>query len=454
MSDIEQNLYEFIMENLTVSIGDEVDEPLVISNCTVTDSRVAAVRRRTQKKNDSNNSNNNMRQLQDILDSNVTEVTIEYALLVSFTAKYSSRYGYDTTSYPEQLRSYINENQDQMTEYLKVINIGSTNNYIVKSGIAYIFQVTDSPTYVPTDRPSDVPSAMVTEMPSGVPSMMPSVPPPVGLGGGGIAGVVLGTVFGALLVVVIGRRICKSKHAKNNDNMGINSNGGENYNNNNDGGSHSQEDGRDREGNNNDNGAMFVAVPVNNNQTTSFEEPPSMERIDGVLGPRVSVLSNVSSQSGGEDNTNTDFLTHAATATVESRDCTSMTSPNSTEYSMSTDVQSKHAEDTTFMGTNLLMREDSFSSDSNDEALSRQNEVDEFDQYKVEVLEQLREEVERTIVDVDSMMSLAMTQIFMEAEGACLDLSWVGAEDPASIEASCYYEAFDWKKQQGVDGSW
>ena len=95
MSDIEQNLYEFIMENLTVSIGDEVDEPLVISNCTVTDSRVAAVRRkrrRTQRKNDSNsNSNiNNMRQLQDILDSNVTEITTEYALLVSFTAKYSS----------------------------------------------------------------------------------------------------------------------------------------------------------------------------------------------------------------------------------------------------------------------------------------------------------------------------------------------------------------------------
>eukprot|EP00956_Cyclotella_meneghiniana_P041843 scaffold241541_cov20-Cyclotella_meneghiniana.AAC.1 len=92
MSDIEQNLYEFIMENLTVSIGDEVDEPLVISNCTVTDSRVAAVRRRTrrtQRKNNSN-SNNNMRQLQDILDTNVTEITIEYALLVSFTAKYSS----------------------------------------------------------------------------------------------------------------------------------------------------------------------------------------------------------------------------------------------------------------------------------------------------------------------------------------------------------------------------
>eukprot|EP00956_Cyclotella_meneghiniana_P010331 scaffold14281_cov44-Cyclotella_meneghiniana.AAC.2 len=450
MSDIEQNLYEFIMENLTVSIGDEVDEPLVISNCTVTDSRVAAVRRRTRTTQ--RNNNNDMRQLQDILGSNVTEITIEYALLVSFTAKYSSRYGYDTTTYPEQLRSYINENQDQMTEYLKVINIGSTNNYIVKSGIAYIFQVTDSPTIVPTDRPSDVPSAMVTDMPSGMPSMMPSVPPPVGLGGGGIAGVVVGTVFGVLLIIVVGRRICKSKHAKNDDNMGINSNKGGNYNNNNNnGGSHPQ-DARDQEGNNNDNGAMFVAVPVNNNQTTTLEEPPSMEGIDGVLGPRVSVLSNVSSHSGEDTNT-TDFLTHlAAAATVESRDYTSMTSPNSTEYSMSTDVQSKHAEDT-FTGTNLLMREDSFSSDSNDEALSRQNEVDEFDQYKVEVLEQLREEVERTIVDVDSMMSLAMTQIFMEAEGACLDLSWVGAEDPASIEASCYYEAFDWKKQQGVDGS-
>ena len=131
-----------------------------------------------------------------------------------------------------------------------------------------------------------------------------------------------------------------------------------------------------------------------------------------------------------------------------------MTSPNSTEYSLSTDARSKqHSKEDTFTGANLLMRDDSFSTDSNDEALSPQNDVDEFDQYKVEVLEQLREEVERTIVDVDSMMSLAMTQIFMEAEGTHLDLSWVGAEDPASIEASCYYEAFDWKKQQAVEGT-
>jgi hypothetical protein len=96
-----------------------------------------------------------------------------------------------------------------------------------------------------------------------------------------------------------------------------------------------------------------------------------------------------------------------------------------------------------------MMRDDSFSSDSNDDILSPRKimEEDVFDKYKNQVLEKLRNEVESTIDDVDGIMSLAMTRLLMEADGTQLDLSWVGAEDPASIEASCYFEAYEWRKQ-------
>ena len=96
-------------------------------------------------------------------------------------------------------------------------------------------------------------------------------------------------------------------------------------------------------------------------------------------------------------------------------------------------------------------REDSLSSESDDELLSHQKMTgenhDEFDKYKSQLLEKLRSEVEDTIADVDGMMSLAMTRMYMETEDTPLDLSWVGAEDLGSIEASCFCETYEWVRR-------
>ena len=113
----------------------------------------------------------------------------------------------------------------------------------------------------------------------------------------------------------------------------------------------------------------------------------------------------------------------------------------------------KNTADTTlFLGANLMEnREDSLSSESDDELLSPQKMTgenhDEFDKYKSQLLEKLRSEVEDTIADVDGMMSLAMTRMYMETEDTPLDLSWVGAEDLGSIEASCFCETYEWVRR-------
>jgi hypothetical protein len=357
----------------------------------------------------------------------------QYVLFVQFEMSYTSRYGYDITTYPEQLVTYLNENQATVTEYLRsVINVAS--EYILESGDAYIFEITAAPTRMPSHTPSSLPSEFPSNLPSLTPSFSPHLTPdPGGLGAGNILSIVLGSFLAVILIVFGSRVLCKKKH--NVDDVGK---------------ENSSETGNNRDSpqdfeNGNGSFNMFEAVPIIETNSADpnhspSREAPSPEQITHI---RISSLqSNVSSDGGDSFS-----MLPPATGSREQTSVTSPTTPMSTDYSLTTS-RSKQASDVgTFMGVNLLMRDDSFSSESNDEGLSRERDMDEFDCYRNEVLEQLRDEVEKSVYDVESMMSLAMTRIFMEAEGAALDLSWVGAEDPASIEASCYFEAYDWKKQ-------
>lgn len=436
MEEAEEYLYALIMENLTMSIGWGIGEPLIDSNCTVTQTQ-AAIGRYLQET--------------DVIttpDDNNTYVE-SYVLLVSFRMIYTSRYGYDTTNYPGYLLDYINSHTDEVTEYLKsVINIGSST-YIVQSGLAYIFEGTNPPTLRPTDVPSSMPSDVPSDVPSLAPSLAPSYYiPPSGMATGSVVGIAIGSFLGALMIFVgLNKALQRKREVEEIEMAKVDLH--ENGNNGN------FPDGFD------DNGSysnMCVAVPVPETDREKPDVAPPEEAFpEKVQSPeqinhvRMSSLhSNVSSQSEGGDSFS---MRASGSASRDQTHVTVPTSPASTDYSLSTSRSKQTSDVGTFMGTNLLMRDDSFSSDSNDEALMQHRDMDEFEQYKNEALEQLREEVEKTIYDVDSMMSLAMTRIFMEADGTFLDLSWVGAEDPASIEASCYFEAFDWMKQNTVSST-
>lgn len=420
MEATEEDLYELIMENLTLSIGYMVEEPLIESNCTVINTRVGEMRRYLQVTGTSTDNSTAIEQ---------------YVLFVSFKINYVSRYdGYDVTSYPEYLKDYINDNQDKVTEYLQtVINFGSSDDYILQSESAYIIVGTDPPSPRPTVSPSLVPSELPSFMPSLAPSDAPTdyLPPALGLGTGEIVGIAIGSFFGVILIFVCMRTLSKRNHSPK---MNMHE---------------EQYDCDCPQDNDNvdDSNNMFVVVPTNDADNISSKPAPEEEapsHIQVSHNRLSSIQSNISSHSDGRDSPS------ILAAATESQEQLSMTSPTSTDHSL-TSSQSKQTLDMgTFVGTNLLMRDDSFSSDSHDDGLSREHDIDEFDQYKNDILEELRDEVEKSIYDVDSMMSMAMTRIFMEAEGSSLDLSWVGAEDPASIEASCYFEAFDWKKQNVI----
>ena len=72
---------------------------------------------------------------------------------------------------------------------------------------------------------------------------------------------------------------------------------------------------------------------------------------------------------------------------------------------------------------------------------------DEFDQYKNEDLEHMRNGVEGSVYGSEGMMSLAMTRALMEDEDADVHPSWGEAEDPESIVANALCETNDWVRK-------
>ena len=77
--------------------------------------------------------------------------------------------------------------------------------------------------------------------------------------------------------------------------------------------------------------------------------------------------------------------------------------------------------------------------------------ADEFDQYKDQNLEKMRNEVEGTLSGADGMMSQAMFLAFMVNEDESADpneLYWGGSGDPIEIEASALCEVNDWLKRK------
>lgn len=70
---------------------------------------------------------------------------------------------------------------------------------------------------------------------------------------------------------------------------------------------------------------------------------------------------------------------------------------------------------------------------------------DEFDNYKNQDLEFMRNGVEESVYGAEGMMSLAMTRALMEEEEVNVD--WGGAQDCPSMEANIFCEANDWLRK-------
>ncbi|KAL3785906.1 hypothetical protein HJC23_008101 [Cyclotella cryptica] len=406
MSETEEFLYEFIMENYTLSIGLGIGEPFIVSNCTVTSTTPVTVNV------DHGNS------------------TYDYGLLVNFKMCYSSRFGYnETLNYPDYLLEFLNSHTEQVTNYLRdVINIES--EYIISSGVVVIVDPT-APTPMPSgdeSRPSSPPSQVQSYPPSSSPSIAPTeyVPAPRAIGIGSIVAIVLGFLLCSLLAFIFLRKFFNQKQLVERT---------------------SEENPREDRAHQNGPNDAVIALPII--ETDAHEEELAYPE-EATTFNQISPMCQSLTKSSSLNSEQSDSVSLSAMGTTPTVQPNGIPSPTSTDYSVTTSRSKQQSDGGTIFGANLMIRDDSFSSDSDDEILSPQKVSsihDEFDKYKNQVLEKLRDEVEKSIYNVDGMMSLAMTRIFMEAEGTPLDLSWVGAEDPASIEASCYFEAFDWRKQ-------
>ena len=80
--------------------------------------------------------------------------------------------------------------------------------------------------------------------------------------------------------------------------------------------------------------------------------------------------------------------------------------------------------------------------------------TDEFDSYKNQDLETLRNAIERSVDGVDGMVSLAMAHAYTSNPTVDGLLEWFGGEqDDGRIEASCLCDAYDWLKINEMSSS-
>ena len=454
-----------IMQSFTGSIGEQVSAPLIKTKSTVVE------------------------QIPGVLGDDTP------ILMVTYLMEYSSRYGYDVSDYPIYFRDYMNSEemeealstiQDRLTfdDQFSVEDVGTT--VCVPQVCTLETDDGNLPTTSPTERPS-------TASPAALPSQMPSTSPSAGAQNSPTALVIdtpeernsfLAGIIVALIVVLLIAVIALLWHRRRNQRRrkedGANGDS-----------SNSAIDGKAQGGydtpnnNNNNNGGAHpdqsetswgaIAIPlgedVNDAEAGTITTPEtakmtqqSSARDNSALAHSRAHSSNVTNDSAVTDSAQRGLSYHSymteesdvrLQATYDENISENDTPGNDAgEFSIPLHDQTAPSISQSLSPLANLManRSGSFSTNSFDETLSSSSHYlrdgdDEFDKYKDEVLEKLRVEVEETIDGVEGMLSLAITNVFMDAEGAHLDLSWIGGEDLGSIEASCLCQTFEWARK-------
>ena len=106
----------------------------------------------------------------------------------------------------------------------------------------------------------------------------------------------------------------------------------------------------------------------------------------------------------------------------------------------------------------LISAAETPTSDSDEEEDETNNLVDEFDVYKNQNLETMRNNVESAVSDSDVMMSQALTKALMEVDHFDAmdrnERAWGGTRNPNEIESAVLWETHDWlKKKEGAEVS-
>jgi len=471
-------IFEDLMQSYTAQFGYQVGMPSIVTECVVTSQELAGRRRRTRRtrrrtwkrtghtmENDTNNSTitAGIQEMATEEKSQRRQLQSSPLLIMSFTMQYDSRYNYDLDDYPRKFQTFINTDlqrvaQDMKKRFLPVV---AAQDVIVLSTDEPTRNPTASPTPGgrtrnpsrgpssspsppgPTDVPSGEPSARI---PSAAPSYVATTSVPsieeeeeeeivdvkdrrVSFGVGLAAGLGGAAIVIAVLIWYMRRKSREKDDRRNEEgdhhhrprghqrHSGISQAGGR----------RGYDDGRDGNGNG--------------------EE-------EGILIRQIDAIPSTSSghRSGGHNNNNNNAIFVASydrenTAGVGGR-------PSSPQGGGGGGGGAGTIADSIFSNPSLVSGGESFDTDptaggnNNDDSLVLDPLQDEFDSYKNQDLEFMRNGVEESVYGAEGMMSLAMTRALMEDEDRSeISPSWGGAEDPESIEANGLCETNDWLRK-------
>jgi len=156
-NDFEVQVYQRIMQNFTASFGHMVGIPFIVATCNVIEQAIATT-------------------------------GTDSLLLVFFTMRYESQYGYDVEEYPSLFQHHINDNLDAVSATMRMMFLEN----VVNAQRVQMFQTvrptysptahptrraTNSPTINPTLEPIDIiraPSGSPTDTETTLPSKSPS----------------------------------------------------------------------------------------------------------------------------------------------------------------------------------------------------------------------------------------------------------------------------------------
>ena len=403
-TDVQTGIYQLLMESYTANFGYEITAPQIVTTSLVLDQDLAGGRRRRWKMNKKEPVRRRtlLRKLlnkqQQEGDRNLQTTITKNLLVITFTMEYTSRYGYDVEDYPSQFQNYINSNLEQVTDDMaqRFLPVLEAQNVIVYKP--------KEPTEPPTTfgEPSSAPTLLFapSEYPSQAPSIsrQPATPPPSPPSGSGdqtnfIVGLAAGLGGAALIICFLIWNMRRKSLKK-------------------------KEDRR-------------AARNEESLRQQAIEMEPQISNLDE--GFEVSAgESGLSEQGGGLSRQNTQ----------DSGDIERTTSPAGIDT----------VGNSIFSNPSMVSGGGSFSSKSADDypegsGVQLNTLQDEFDNYKNQDLEYMRNGVEESVYGAEGMMSLAMTRALMDDEEVDINPSWGGAEDPESIEANALCETNDWLRK-------
>ena len=482
-TDVQHKIYQLLMQSYTINFGYKVSEPLIVTTAIITDQSLAVGRRRNRRRRTQQHQSRG-RRLQ--LLENATESTNATSnlvpsssqlllrqfdplptnlLVISFTMKYTTKFGFDNIEeYPAEFQNYINSNLENVTidmsmRFLPVLEAKPVIMYMpVSTGVPSPNPSSLSPMYIWNGNPTtSAPSKLL------VPTMAPYPSPPIiEEKANFVVGLAVGLVVAAIVVgVFIGYIIIKNRRKEERLRL-------------------LQQQG--------DNEVMMRGGQ-------ELERNPSLRMEEGIEVSAEDVLFShagsgeeeaiVNGSSGGNKSASDQFIAlseqqqqyhhHHQQQQQQQQQHQSELQPsqyfdgnsiletgssnNNDASSTRPNIPSDAIADSIFSNHSMVSGGGSFSSNPDDfpdhgvggvgsQDVRLNTLQDEFDNYKNQDLESMRNGVEETVYGAESMMSLAMTRALMGEEDTDIHPSWGEAEgDPESIEANGLCETNDWLRK-------